>query len=263
MSDGIYAQIEISFILSDPRYLSLTDYQKTLYISLWCLAVASRREVLAMPKGTSSIAQATAKDARSIASALAVMQELGLVEWDGEKYLTICGVRDKHPRWKWKDSPIRDSSRPHENRIDKNRIDERPQQQSEAQNIESPEVLKIYEKLQYTEFNYILSRNGKGWVARMLNHFGADRIEAGIESFISWYGRKNLPFPGKDVIQEKFWQWVERQQETKEIVDPISRETALNAIDMKRRFIGLGMEYKCPYKPEQIEDLELRKELFG
>lgn len=98
MATKNFAQIETSFILRNAKYNALTAYAKALYIGLWAYAVDQRRERLDFPKGTLSIRQAVAMDARSCRQAVAQLSDLGLIKWDGERFLTVCGVRKCHSK---------------------------------------------------------------------------------------------------------------------------------------------------------------------
>ncbi len=107
MSDGLFAQFETNFMLTDSRLDGMSDGAFRVYMTLWALAVHKRRETLWFAKGASSIAHACRKDARSIPAALASLQQLCLIEIIDEKTIKVCGVKNKHPRLRWKDDDLK------------------------------------------------------------------------------------------------------------------------------------------------------------
>lgn len=104
MAEEYFAKFEINFILTDLRLRKLTPTQRWIYVCLWTYAVQERLETVWMPDGNVSIASVCHVDGRCIPSALAQMQHLCLIEWDGKEWLTVCGVKNKHRKLKWKDS---------------------------------------------------------------------------------------------------------------------------------------------------------------
>lgn len=117
-----FARIEADFVFGDARFIDLSAYEKALYLMLWIYSVQQRRQRHAFKKGTRSIAHATRMDHRYLPDALQKLRASSLIDWDGETYLTVYGVKDNHKRLSgWKDS----YSPEHvgESRVDKSRVD--------------------------------------------------------------------------------------------------------------------------------------------
>jgi hypothetical protein len=127
--DGHYAVMEVSFILDDPRLDALTPAQRWLYVVLWCRAVqlkqetipahglaqlprrvnhghdqGATRELPAMRLATTTLAHLSRLDPRSIRPAISKLQQLCLINVEDNGDITVCGVRKKHPKLKWKKS---------------------------------------------------------------------------------------------------------------------------------------------------------------
>jgi len=106
MSEGYFAQIETSFFLTDARLDEMTNTEKVIYITLWCLAVDTRKSTLTFPNLPRTLGRLSRNDARTIRPALAKLRELCLIEMVNENTITVCGVREKHPKLKWKDDRV-------------------------------------------------------------------------------------------------------------------------------------------------------------
>jgi hypothetical protein len=103
--DSHYAILECSFILDDPRLDALTPTQRWLYVVLWCRAVQLKQETIpyhGLANANASIARLSRIDARSVASAVSKLQQLCLINVTKMGDITVCGVRAKHPKLKWK-----------------------------------------------------------------------------------------------------------------------------------------------------------------
>lgn len=103
--DGHYAVMEVSFILDDPRLDALTPTQRWLYVVLWCRAVQLKQETIplhGLANGNASVARLSRIDPRSVAQAISKLQQLCLINVEANNDITVCGVKKKHPKLKWK-----------------------------------------------------------------------------------------------------------------------------------------------------------------
>lgn len=132
MATKNFAQIETSFILRDPRIMSLSPTEKLTYIMLWCYAVDQRRETIVF--GDSETFSGRSADVplmfigrsidipvRYLRRSLDVLQTLKLIEWDGVNTITVCGVKDKHKKltdWKGTDEGERREEKSREEKSD-------------------------------------------------------------------------------------------------------------------------------------------------
>jgi len=117
---GHFAMLDIDFILGDPR-LNIPDSAFRLYITLWLLAVRERSEVLPgyyyppskrskIGFSVTSLAHQARVDFRSVPSGINKLSEAGLIDVKATGEITVCGVKEKHPNLKWKDSPNQTNS---------------------------------------------------------------------------------------------------------------------------------------------------------
>ena len=108
--DGSFAQLEVGFILNDPRCTMLTSNQFRAYIILWVIAVKERRELLSVCWTTNALQQKGTMTARTWQRSTNALHEKGLIELTPEGRIRVCGVRSKHLRLKWKDEDLQEIS---------------------------------------------------------------------------------------------------------------------------------------------------------
>lgn len=105
--DGHYAVIETNFIINDPRLDALTPAQRWFYMVLWSRAVQLKQETIpleGLPNVSASLARLSRIDARTIPAAISKLQQLCLINVESNGDITVCGIRKKHPKLKWKKS---------------------------------------------------------------------------------------------------------------------------------------------------------------
>lgn len=120
--DGQYAVFEIGFIFDDPRLDELTPAQRWVYVTLWCLAVKLRRERLTpklIPNRNKTIQRLARVDSRVVNNSVTRLQQLCLINVDTDGTITVCGVKKKHPKLRWKDDHERSNIDPHSHHIHK------------------------------------------------------------------------------------------------------------------------------------------------
>ncbi len=151
MSDGSFAQFETSFVLNDARLGELTASQRWIYVVLWCYAVESRKTTTKMPQLCRktvtnmsqlchNIARLSRVDARIVRPALTKLQQLCLIEMPDENTITVCGVREKHPKLKWKENGVERKNEKtqiplvEKSRVEKSRVEASPVPVADADN---------------------------------------------------------------------------------------------------------------------------------
>ena len=107
--DGSFAMLDINFILDDPRLDSLTAADRWVYLTLWCIAVRERSEVLPTRYRLASVARLARVQPSTAKRALKKIMQNCLIEIDSENTITVLGVRGKHKNLKWKDDPINEN----------------------------------------------------------------------------------------------------------------------------------------------------------
>jgi len=169
--DGQFAMLDVGFVLQDQRLDNLTDAQKWLYICLWCYAVQQRRETVVVLNVARTLARVSRLDPRTIPAALAKLQHLCLIEYDGENTITVCGVMKKHPNLKWKDKGINENitskSTPKRKRKSK-RNKEKEKEQEKEKEILSPDGDQRARKIPDTEHGRLIEY----WMQLHMNRFG-------------------------------------------------------------------------------------------
>ena len=111
--DGQFAMIEVGFLTGDPRLLGLPVSARWVYITLWCLAVKERREVLPDYWRYRSVARAAGVDPSTARQALGKLLENSLIDVSNCGDITVCGVKAKHPNLTWKLGGISHNMHPH------------------------------------------------------------------------------------------------------------------------------------------------------
>ena len=133
--DGQFAMLEVGFILNDPRCLSMTGSEFRVYVTLWCLAVKERRELLqSYYNDTQKILQSYCKHTQKLPKTLENLHKRHLIELLPTGEIRVCGVRDKHLNLKWKDGGL-DEPNPGPNK----------QKQKQKQNTETEGVETVKE----------------------------------------------------------------------------------------------------------------------
>lgn len=129
MSKGQYAQIETAFILNDQRLDDLSGNTFRLYITLWAYAVNQRTDTFRLANVGRTLGRLSRNDSRTIHFSLTHLQRLCLIERPDKNTIKVCGVKNKHPKLKWKDitqtevrETVQKPNRIEKNRIEKNRI---------------------------------------------------------------------------------------------------------------------------------------------
>lgn len=145
MSDGYFAQLETSFILNDPRLDEMTNSQRFCYIVLWCYAVDQHKETLNFPNLPRTLSRVCRNDTRTVRLALTKLRELCLIEMPDENTVTVCGVKKKHPKLKWRDSRVEPPVKTLQgNRVDKSRVDKIRVEKSSGSSSDHSLFVKYY-----------------------------------------------------------------------------------------------------------------------
>lgn len=96
--DTEFCRVEVDFILSDPRYLSLSPSARCIYMWLWARAVKDRSENINEAFSNKEIAASNRQRTDTTRRATAECAASGLITIDSENRITVCGVRDKHKK---------------------------------------------------------------------------------------------------------------------------------------------------------------------
>lgn len=110
--DGQFAQIEVGFILNDPRCLRMTAPEFRYYIFVWCLAVKERMETLPIWYDRAFLEHSCRLDARTARKCRASLLQTCMLGEASDGRLIVCGVKAKHPNLKWKDDRLGDAKGP-------------------------------------------------------------------------------------------------------------------------------------------------------
>ena len=110
--DGQFAQIEVGFILNDPRCTGMTSPEFRYYIFVWCLAVKERSELLPSYWDAASLQRHCSLDTRTGRKCRANLLQKCLLEESHDGRLRVCGVKSKHPNLKWKDDRLEEPKGP-------------------------------------------------------------------------------------------------------------------------------------------------------
>jgi len=97
-----FAQIELNFVLDDPRYRGLPVAARAVYLAYWCLAVRLRREVIPSEYSVAEMARLAGVHYTTCAKSAALLREKCMLEETAEGLVRVCGVKDLHPRLAWK-----------------------------------------------------------------------------------------------------------------------------------------------------------------
>jgi len=104
--DPTFAKIDVDIFPNGDRFSSLPANVAFLYLSLWCLAVKMRTDVLSPFISRSVwIANWTHKDRVSVSRWLAILEEKKLIIRNTDGSLTIDKVRACHKKLKWDKRP--------------------------------------------------------------------------------------------------------------------------------------------------------------
>jgi len=104
--DGAFAMLDINFVIDDPRLDGLSAAARWVYITLWCLAVRERSEVLTYYKFVSSLARLSRVRPSTTVKSLIALEQNCLISRDAEGIITVIGVKDKHKNLTWKECGI-------------------------------------------------------------------------------------------------------------------------------------------------------------
>jgi len=165
MSKGQYAQIETAFILNDQRLDDMSGNTFRLYITLWSYAVNQRTDTFRFDNVGRSLARLSRNDSRTIHFSLTTLQQLCLIEQLDKNTIRVCGVKNKHPKLKWKNvtqTKVTGTVR-EPNRIEKNRIEKKSKEKNLGE-LEFPEKKPKKQKIPYREIiEYLNQKTGRNF----------------------------------------------------------------------------------------------------
>lgn len=104
--DGQFAQIEVGFVLNDPRCTGMTSPEFRYYIFVWCLAVKERMEVLPTWWDAASLQRHCSLDTRTAQKCRSNLLQKCMLGETSNGRLIVCGVKSKHPNLKWKEDRL-------------------------------------------------------------------------------------------------------------------------------------------------------------
>jgi hypothetical protein len=102
---SIYCRFDVDFLLSDSRFVLLTDSQKVLYLQLQAIALQERRELLTARFNAKEIAFQTRRDEADVAEGLEALsaESCGLIRIEAGR-IRVVGVRKHHSeKLNWRD----------------------------------------------------------------------------------------------------------------------------------------------------------------
>jgi len=110
--DRLHFRFDVDFMFLDPRFCSLPPSARWLYTVLWGCAVEAAREQLPYTYDTRTLHVRSGQDTRTLQKGIKLLQQKCLIGGSIEDGLIVYGVRDKHPRLKWKDAPYGEITNP-------------------------------------------------------------------------------------------------------------------------------------------------------
>ncbi len=103
--DPLYAHVEVSFILNDPRCRAMTNAEFRLYLAFWCTAVEQRSDKLPTYFDLHSMSNRAAVDLRTCSKCVTKLQQKCLIDISSDGCYIVVGCRAKHSNLRnWKDN---------------------------------------------------------------------------------------------------------------------------------------------------------------